>query len=92
EEKEVDAVISELRKIRAGEKPPNTPEVKEVKPLTDEIAKQFGNFNSVAELKAAVSENLARQKEEQEKQKRRGALLSTLVLEINYLAASCEVC
>ena len=81
-DKEVDAVIDELRKIRAGEDPKSPREVKEVQPLTDDTAKQFGNFNSVAELKAAVAENLKRQKEEQEKQKRRGALLAALVSEM----------
>ena len=50
-------------------------------PLSDETAKQFGNFNSVAELRAAVSENLKRQKEEGVRHKRRAALLHELVSE-----------
>lgn len=75
EEKEVDAVIAEIKKIRAGEKTNNAP-------LTDETVKQFGNFNSVAELRAAVAENLKRQKEERERGKRRAALLHALVSEM----------
>lgn len=75
EEKEVDAIIAEVQKIHAGER-------KDAPPLTDETAKQFGNFNSVAELRAAVSENLRRQKEEGERQKRRASLLRDLVSDI----------
>lgn len=75
DEKEIDAVIAEVQKIRGGDG-------KDRVPLSDETAKQFGNFNSVAELRAAVSENLGRQKEEGVRQKRRAALLQGLVSEI----------
>ncbi len=75
EEKEVDAIIAEIQKIHAGEG-------KETAPLSDETVRRFGNFSSVAEFKNAVSKNLMRHKEEQERQKRRAALLSTLVAEI----------
>lgn len=75
EEKEVDAIIAEVQKIRAGEK-------EEIKPLTDETVKHSGAFNSVAELRIIISENLRRHKEEGVKQKRRAALLQGLVSEI----------
>lgn len=75
EEKEVDAIIAEVQKICAGEK-------EEIKPLTDETAKQFGTFNAVAELRAVISENLRRHKEEGVRQKRRGALLRELASEV----------
>lgn len=74
-EKEVDAIIVEIQKIRAGDG-------KDAVPLSDETVQRFGNFNSVAELRAAVSENLKRHKEEGMRQKRRAMLLQGLVSEI----------
>jgi len=89
EDKEVEEVIKELQKTKAehsklrekSDTPANTTETKDdTLPEVDEIfIKLFGDFKSVDEFKTRIKENLTREKEQKEKEKRRGILLDAII-------------
>lgn len=76
-DEEVEKAITELRKnlakTEAGDKKQETPE------LTDEFVKKLGNFATVADFRAKMKENLREEKELQQKEKKRVALIDGLL-------------
>ncbi|MDO8510365.1 MAG: trigger factor, partial [bacterium] len=87
-EKEVDDVITEIRK-RQKQASPSAKEVgqpkeagtekEEVPVITDELAKTLGDFKDLADLKSKIKENLAKEKGQRAKEKQRLALIEELV-------------
>lgn len=80
EEKEIEKIVEDLRKHMAepaaeGEKEPKLPE------MTDEFAKKFGDFATVADLKKKIGENLLEQKKHETKDKKRAAIAEKLTSE-----------
>jgi FKBP-type peptidyl-prolyl cis-trans isomerase (trigger factor) len=71
-DKEVDETINKVLKERAGKD-------KEPEALTDEVAKELGEFKDVADLKKQVKENLSKEKELRIAEKKRIALFDALV-------------
>lgn len=85
DEKEIDAIVAEIQKIRAEKKKPDSAEsngAAETTPLSDEDVRQIGNFKTVADFRAAVAEDLKLRKKEEEREKRRAALLNAIASEI----------
>jgi FKBP-type peptidyl-prolyl cis-trans isomerase (trigger factor) len=84
-EEDVDKVIEELRQLRAyGHVHPTGEEHDHAhdQPLpevNDEFAKSFGNFQSVAELREKVKENVAREKDQDAKDKRRIGIMDAII-------------
>lgn len=89
-DEEVTKVIEDLRQIRAyghvhdhsendhGHTEP-LPEV------TDEFAKSFGNFATVDELRVKIKENLLKEKEQGEKDKRRIAIMDGIIAQTSFV-------
>lgn len=75
DEKEIDAVVAEI--IKQHESATGKKDFS----LTDETAKEFGGFQTVADFRAKVKEGLAARKEELAKEKRRAELLDALARE-----------
>ncbi|HYF10187.1 MAG TPA: trigger factor [Candidatus Paceibacterota bacterium] len=76
-DKEVADVVKEIRRIRGG-KEAESQDNAVLPALTDEEAAALGNFKNVAELEAAVRENLGKEKESRAREKRRLALIEEL--------------
>lgn len=74
---EVAEVIKEIRKIRGG-KEAGSQDNTELPPLTDAEVPALGNFTTVAELEAAIRENLGKEKIERAKEKRRLKIIDEL--------------
>jgi FKBP-type peptidyl-prolyl cis-trans isomerase (trigger factor) len=91
EEADIEKVLLDLRKMRAHQDlhkddapgAPHTehpePEEKDLPVVDDEFAKSIGKFENVAELKAKVAENLKTEKEAENKDKRRLAIIEKLL-------------
>ncbi|TAL48911.1 hypothetical protein EPN83_02765 [Patescibacteria group bacterium] len=87
-EKEIDEVIWKIREEKAHTKlhknnptAQHHPPIAEsnLPPLTDGGAKDLGNFSSLADLRAQIKDNLIREKEKREKERRRIALLEEIL-------------
>ncbi len=88
-EEEIDKVVEDLRQMRAyghvhdstdhshGHDEP-LPEV------NDEFAQSFGAFKTVAELRAKIKENVLREKEQNEKDKRRIAIMDGVIAQSTF--------
>jgi trigger factor len=101
EEKDIEEVVLELRKMRAHKELHNDGSEhahgdaahdaehtaidakghEELPELTDEYVKALGNFQTVAELKIKIAENLKLEKEQKSKEKRRNEILEKIVIE-----------
>ncbi len=91
EEADIEKTLLDLRKMRAhqdlhkNDEPgtPHTehpePEEKDLPVIDDEFAKSIGKFENVAELKAKIAENLKTEKETDQKDKRRLAIIEKLL-------------
>ncbi len=71
-EKEIDTVLAEIKKQH------ETESGKKDFAITDETVKEFGKFETVADLRAKVKEGLLSHKEERSREKRRAQLLDAL--------------
>jgi FKBP-type peptidyl-prolyl cis-trans isomerase (trigger factor) len=71
-DKEVDDVLEELRKGRKEKDTDTLPE------LTDAFAQSVGTFKTVAELREKIKENLQKEKDARENDKRRLAILDAI--------------
>lgn len=91
-DQEVDNVIEEIRKSRAtkhvhtAECDHSTEETKaddkkepELPELTDEFAKSLGQFESIADLKVKIKENLTQEKGHRAKDKKRLAIMEEII-------------
>jgi FKBP-type peptidyl-prolyl cis-trans isomerase (trigger factor) len=96
EEKDVDDVLLELRKMRAHQNLHGTEEHSDdeahtkahadidsgnLPVLTDEDAASFGDFKTVADLTAKVKENVTLEKEQRAVEKRRNEILEAIIKE-----------
>jgi FKBP-type peptidyl-prolyl cis-trans isomerase (trigger factor) len=87
-EEEVDKVIEDLRQMRAyghvhgaEDKHEHTEELPEV---NDEFAKSFGPFKDLSELRAKVKENVLREKDQNENDKRRITIMDSIIAEAKF--------
>lgn len=83
-EEEVDKVIEDLRQMRAyGHVHDHTDDshghTEPLPEVNDEFAKSFGNFQGVADLRAKIKENVLREKDQNEKDKRRIAIMDGII-------------
>ena len=87
DDKEVDGVILNIRKQRAGkaelvgeEGTPKEVEVKEenLPPLDEEFLKSLGEFKTVDDLKKLLKDNMTKEKEQQAKEKRRMEIIKEI--------------
>ncbi len=74
EETEVDGVIEQVRRSRAGDKP-NAP----LPELTDDFAKSLGQFENLADLRDKIKENLKLEKELKARDKRRVEIINEII-------------
>lgn len=87
-EEEVDKVIEDLRQMRAyghvhGER--DAHEHKEELPeINDEFAKSFGSFKDLSELRAKIKENILKEKDQNETDKRRIAIMDSIIAEAKF--------
>ncbi|MDP2705155.1 MAG: trigger factor [Patescibacteria group bacterium] len=79
EEKEIDRVIEEIRKQKAGKKEKDASEENELPALTDEFVKSLGNFEHVEDFKNKIKENLSYEKKIKAREKKRGATIDELL-------------
>lgn len=91
EEADIEKVLLDLRKMRAHQDlhkndapgAPHTehpePEEKDLPVIDDEFAKSIGKFENVTELKAKITENLKAERETEQKDKRRLAIIEKLL-------------
>lgn len=83
-DKDVDDVIDEIRKNRAphhhapGEAHSDDEKIK-LPELNDEFAKSLGQFESVADLKTKIKENVKNDKERQAKEKKRLKIMEEII-------------
>lgn len=82
-EEAIDKVVGELQQLRAyghvhdeGQEHTHTEALPEV---TDEFAKSFGEFESVAQMREKIKENITREKEHDVKDKRRIAIVEAII-------------
>jgi FKBP-type peptidyl-prolyl cis-trans isomerase (trigger factor) len=87
-EEEVDKVIEDLRQMRAyghvhseTDKHEHTEELPEV---NDEFAKSFGAFKDLSELRAKIKENVLREKDQNENDKRRITIMDSIIAEAKF--------
>lgn len=88
-EEEVDKVIEDLRQMRAyghvhDSTDHNHGHTEELPEVNDEFAKSFGGFADVAELRAKIKENVLREKDQNEKDKRRIAIMDSIIAESTF--------
>jgi FKBP-type peptidyl-prolyl cis-trans isomerase (trigger factor) len=88
-QEEVDKVIDDLRQMRAyGHVHDNTKHGHDhdepLPELNDEFAKSFGVFETVSDLKAKIKENLLKEKDQNEVDKRRIAIMDGIIAESKF--------
>lgn len=88
-EEEVDKVIEDLRQMRAyghvhDSTDHNHGHTEPLPEVNDEFAKSFGNFQTVADLRAKIKENVLKEKEQNEKDKRRIAIMDGIIAETKF--------
>ncbi len=87
-EEEIDKVVEDLRQMRAyghvhgeGDQHAHTEELPEV---NDEFAKSFGAFKDLTELRAKIKENVLREKDQNENDKRRITIMDGIITEATF--------
>ncbi len=88
-EEEIDKVIEDLRQMRAyGHVHDHTDDshghTEPLPEVTDEFAKSFGPFKSVVELRAKIKENVLKEKDQNEKDKRRIAIMDGIISKTDF--------
>jgi FKBP-type peptidyl-prolyl cis-trans isomerase (trigger factor) len=88
-EEEIDKVIEDLRQMRAyGHVHDHTENdhghTEPLPEVDDAFAQSFGAFKTVAELRAKIKENVLREKEQNEKDKRRIAIMDSIISETKF--------
>ncbi|MDB5188774.1 MAG: tig, trigger factor, trigger factor [Candidatus Nomurabacteria bacterium] len=82
-EEAIDKVVGELQQLRAyGHVHDQGQEHTHEEPLpevTDEFAKSFGEFESVAQMREKIKENITREKDHEMKDKRRIAIMEAII-------------
>jgi FKBP-type peptidyl-prolyl cis-trans isomerase (trigger factor) len=82
-EEMVDKVVGELQQLRAyGHVHDATQEhshTEELPEVTDEFAKSFGEFESVAQMREKIKENITREKSHEAKDKRRIGIMESII-------------
>lgn len=88
EEKELDELITEIRRRRGGEGATHSSSVHEVPepllPFTDEVARSLGNFSSVADLKQKLKEGLMEEKKLRARERRRVRIVDRILKETTF--------
>ena len=92
-EEEVDKVIEDLRQMKAyghvhHHDDHNHAHEEPLPEVNDEFAKSFGAFESVADLRAKIKENTLKEKEQNEKDKRRIAIMDGIIAEAKFIVPS----
>jgi len=83
-DKEIDEVIEEIRKSRAPKPEKNedgTDKGIVLPELNDEFAKSLGKFESLADLRIKIKENLTHEKEHKQKDKKRLTIMEAIITE-----------
>lgn len=88
-EEEIDKVIEDLRQMRAYGHVHDSTEhdhghEEPLPDVTDEFAQSFGSFKTVADLRAKIKENVLREKEQNEADKRRIAIMDGIIAEATF--------
>lgn len=93
-EEEIDKVVEDLRQMRAyghvhGPEDNLSAQAghehsEELPEVNDEFAKSFGAFNSVADLRAKIKENVLKEKDLNEKDKRRINIMDAVIKEATF--------
>ena len=87
-EEDIDKVIEDLRQMRAyGHVHGPADDHAHEEPLpevNDEFAKSFGNFENVAAMREKISENITREKSQEAKDKRRIAIMESIIAETSF--------
>jgi len=82
-EEEINKVVEDLRQLRAyGHVHSATDDHAHDEPLpevNEEFAKSFGNFETVASMREKIKENIAREKEQDMRDKRRIAIMDAII-------------
>lgn len=85
---EVDKVLEDLRQVRAyghvHGKDDNHEHTEELPEINDEFAKSFGAFETVADLRAKVKENLALERDQEARDKRRIGIMESIIGETSF--------
>lgn len=89
EESEVDKVIEELRELRAyghvhGNEGHGHEHAEPLPEVDEAFAKSFGDFKNVDELRGKIKENIGKEKELAEKDKRRIAIMDAIIKETSF--------
>lgn len=80
-DEEVDKVVGELLASRAKEGEPKPPSLPAGRELTDETARDFGEFTTAAELKEQIKKNLTGEKERRARDAWRLSLMEAVLAE-----------
>lgn len=88
-EEEIDKVIEDLRQMRAyGHVHDSTDHshghTEPLPEVDDAFAQSFGAFKTVADLRAKIKENVLREKDQNEKDKRRIAIMDSIITETTF--------
>ncbi len=92
-EEEVDKVVEDLRQMRAyghvhHHEDHGHSHDEPLPEVNDEFAKSFGPFESVADLRNKIKENTLKEKEQNEKDKRRIAIMDGIIAEAKFSVPS----
>lgn len=87
-EEDIDKVVEDLRQMRAyghvhGPADDHAHD-EELPEVNDEFAKSFGNFESVAQMREKIRENVIREKDQESKDKRRIAIMESIIAETTF--------
>ncbi|MES2224668.1 MAG: trigger factor [Patescibacteria group bacterium] len=87
-EEDIDKVVGELQQLRAyGHVHAPTDEhahTEELPEVTDDFARSFGEFESVAQMREKIAENIAKEKSQDVKDKRRIAIMEAIVAKTDF--------
>ena len=88
-EEEIDKVIEDLRQMRAyGHVHDSTDQshghTEELPEVNDEFAKSFGAFKDLSELRAKIKENVLKEKDQNENDKRRINIMDSIISESKF--------
>lgn len=88
-EEEIDKVIEDLRQMRAYGHVHDSTEhdhghTEPLPEVDDAFAQSFGSFKTVADLRAKIKENVLREKDQDEKDKRRIAIMDAVIKEAEF--------
>ncbi len=88
-EEEVDKVIEDLRQMRAyghvhDSTDHNHGHTEELPEVNDDFAKSFGPFKDLSEMRAKIKENVLREKDQNENDKRRITIMDSIIAEAKF--------